>query len=692
MKLSIDFETRSRCDLLRWGIYNYALDESTDVICMAWKQDDQPAFIWYPPYFSRILKRSKTDDVIWQSFLTALTNATIITAHNAQFERLIWKHVMQPRMAVPSISLPRWRCSAAHAASLSLPRSLAALAQAVGASEQKDKRGMELIKALSNPKDDGSFCEDAKLIREMGDYCKQDVETEYAVSRLLPPFPVEEQHVWELDQMINDRGVAGDIDGVKALMALVSAEESKLLEKVSKLTENKLVSARQVSASLEWLKDEGVELPDFRKQTVIDALADGGLPVKAEQFLKLRQSLSKSSVGKLQAFVRFAQPDHRLRGLLLYHGASTGRWAGRGIQPQNFPRDSFKTEQEVEDTIAGKTPGCPIMAASRALRGLLWSKEGTLIAVDFSSIEARVLAWVAGEEHILRGFQEGRDMYKVAASAIYGIPYEQISKDDPERQVGKTAELALGYQGWTAAFRTMGANLGVQLLDREHREKLTAEWKANKLVPHPEDPQNAHGRAQTMFKTVDAYVEAHEDARAVEIVKPWRQARPATRALWYGLDDAARSAVKNPGNAFMFAGIKFAVLRGYLFMRLPSGRNLAYYAPQIENKIDKYRREKEVVTFMGLDTANRWTRLSTYGGKLTENVVQALARDLLVHSMRAADFFGYDVVMHVHDEFVVEADGPEHLALLEKLAVILPPWAEGLPMAAEGWAARRYKK
>lgn len=690
MKLTLDFETRSHVNIRVKGAHAYAKSPTTEIICVAFKVDDGETLLYFPPYFSHILGRLEYDRHIRSLLLAAMTTATRIDAHNAQFERLIWQHVMiveDPEM--PEIELERWFCTAAHAASLALPRSLGDVGVALNLPQQKSEDGTALIARLCSPHD-GAFHEDRESIWKLGLYCCQDVETEHALATVLPPFPSSERAVWQLDQIINDRGVPVDLESVAKLREQVAAEEENLFAEIEIITRGEIKSARQVEKSIGWLAGQGLVLPDLTKTTVADALKKGAPTPEAKRFLEIRQSLAKASVAKLAAFEAGSEADGRARGLFLYHGASTGRWAGRKVQPQNFVRDSYKTVLEVEMAVEGAAEGCPIMNASKSLRGMICAKDGKkLLAVDFSSIEARVLAWGAGEHHVLKAFRDNLDLYKVAAQAIYGVPYELVTAD--QRQIGKVSELALGYQGWAGAFITMGEGYGVKLVDEGRRAQLTEQWKANEQVVHPLDVDRADF-LHKFFHTPEAYIAACEEARAVEIVKPWRAARPATRAFWYGLEDAAKKAVTEPGAVYSFGPVKFKVQDKFLFMRLPSGRNLAYYEPMLEEKTDRYKRTKMVVTFMADDVKYGWQRWSTYGGKLTENWVQAVSRDLLVHTMQCAEALDFDTVMHVHDELVCEMPDDSRLQMLEQIARQLPVWAAGLPMGAAGWAAKRYKK
>lgn len=696
-KLSLDFETRSHVDLKRRGLYNYAADKTTDFICLAFFLDgDEKARVLFAPWASKVLKREKVDAQRREELLDALARAEAVTAYNAGFERAIWRYVMT-RYGYADIPLERWHCTAAHANSYALPQNLGELAKALGVPEQKDSAGATLIRQLSVPdKKTGQFCEAPALLRDMGRYCAQDVLTERAVLAALPPFNESEREIWLLDQRVNDRGVAVDVEGCRKLEAMVDRETKRLGSEIGVVTGGEVNSSRQVDASLKWLANQGVVLPDLTKASVTEALA-GPLPEKAARFLAIRQSEGLSSVAKFGAFERFTCSDGRLRGMFRYHGASTGRWAGQGVQPQNFPRDTYKTSEEVEAVIAGKVEGCPIQAAAKALRGMFVAPPGgKLLAMDFAAIEGRVLAWLAEESAVVDAYREGKDLYLVAVSNIYGFPYRDLTKDHPLRPVGKVAELALGYQGWTGAFAAMAKGYGVNLLGPDDREWATKQWNADLSVAHPLEEERID-RLKKMFHSAKGYIDALEQSKAAGIIKEWRKNRPNTVSLWAGLNSAALAAVKNPGKAFQYGRIKFCVKHGFLLMRLPSGRCLAYHQPEVEVRVDKYERERETITYMEVDSYSRkWSRSATYGGKLTENAVQAIARDVLCRTLLELDFLGFDIVMHVHDEVVVElsseADERKAFEVVHRAASTPPDWAHDLPLGAEGWISIRYKK
>jgi DNA polymerase len=345
--------------------------------------------------------------------------------------------------------------------------------------------------------------------------------------------------------------------------------------------------------------------------------------------------------------------DGRARGIFMYYGANTGRWSGKGIQPQNLPRDSFSENQieavlRFDNDLIEMIYGCPMLTASKCIRGMIKAPEGkTLICSDFSSIEARVLAYLAQEPKALEAFRTGLDLYKVTAADIYSVNYDEVTK--AQRTIGKVAVLALGYQGWLGAFQTMAPNYGVHV----------------------------------------------DEDLAKEIILKWRNANPQIVKFWAGVGEAALQAVKERGNNYAYGRIKFAIRGEFLHCRLPSGRLLSYFRPSVERVTTKYGVEKEVIAFWGVDPkTKKYGKLYTYSGKLTENIVQATARDLLAEAMIRLEERGFPVTLHVHDEVLseIETANRETLTKFNKIMAENPPWAEGLPLAAEGWVGHRYRK
>lgn len=636
MQISIDFETYSECDIKTAGGYNYAAHPSTEILCMAWAIDDEEPQLWTP------------DQPFPDRLHGAIFEGAQWWAWNAAFERAVWEHILAEKYEV-LIPGPRyWNDTAAMASILALPRALGQCAQVLGVSEQKDTRGRYLIQRLCQPYR-GERRRDPELLDELYAYCKQDVRTERAIKNLLLPYkPMSdnERQVWLLDQEINWRGMGIDVANVENAIDLIFQTAERLNERAKDISGGVLPDVGSRARVMAWASSRGYTLTGYDKNAVLEALADPALPDDVRQVLEIRRTLGKASTSKYQAMLNLSGSDNRARGVFAYHGAQTGRWAGRGFQPQNLPRPAFgdtdnciKLFDQRDPAVIEMLYGDPMAALSSCLRGMIVPAEGNrLLVSDFSAIEARVLAWLADEQGPLDVFREGGDIYCHAATGIYGRTI--TPKDKDERQIGKVAVLALGYQGGVGAFQTMAKAYRVEVAD----------------------------------ETAD------------DIKVKWRKAHPKIVRFWYALEQAAQNAVRHKGHAFEAGPITFRVVGNFLFAKLPSGRRLAYYQP---------RNGPDGLEFWGTDSklGGRWAKLTTYGGKLCENVTQAVARDLLAEAMLRLEDNGYTVVASIHDEIIVELPrGVGSLAEMEHLMCELPEWAAGLPMSAEGFECERYRK
>ena len=662
-KLTIDFETRSAADLSTCGAAAYAEHPSTEVICLAVKHHGQEPVIWFSPDFRF------PDCPAWAA-LPIINDATlrqmiaeadVIEAHNMNFEFNVWKYTMPRYGFATKLPLAKLRCSAAKAASCGLPRSLEDACNAIGVAQRKDAEGATLMKKLCVPRmptlDEQEADPDWRkhyfwngtpedFARE-GLYCMQDVRAEEALSDALPDLSRPEQRIWQKDLVINDRGLRLDARSVEALKVCTDVEYRRLTREFEEITG--VDSPNRGQALIEYLKENGVETNSVSESAISDLLKTDLAP-GIRRALELRQSCARSSTKKLLPMSFARNKDGRVRGSLLYHGAVTGRWAGKVLQPHNFPRGVLGSDERVESCIAAfnrgdldlirREYGDVMTAAASCLRGMIVPEQGRdFVGADFSSIEGRALAWLAGEETALDVYQEGRDPYKVNAVQIYGVTYDNVSKD--QRQIGKVAELALGYQGSVGAFSRMGEAYGVELPEEEIKD----------------------------------------------IVKQWRMAHPMTENLWSELDRSAKDAVLYSGGVVDYRSIAFRSDGRLLQMRIPSGRTLCYRAPEIAI-VEKYWGPTEVIQYIDNEGQNE-----LYGGKLTENLTQAVARDLLANAIFNVEAHGYPVVLHVHDELVAEV--PEGFGSVEELCELmcrLPPWADGLPLKAEGWRGKRYRK
>lgn len=660
MILHVDFETYSACELKDAGLDNYAKHPSTGVHCMAFAFDDGPVELWVPT------ERMTASEL---AIAKHIHGGGIVYAHNAAFELAIWNNT-KAMARFPKLKAAQVRCTMAMAYAMGLPGKLEHAAQALGIPQQKDMKGARVMMQLAKPKSEHIFWsyDDApEKFKALYAYCRQDVEVERALHHRLLELSPQEQHLWTLDYLINQRGVLADLRHIDLAVSVVGASKRDLDARMLSVTGGVVGSCSEVQLLVKWIRSQGVAMPGVAKRAVLDAL-DGELPPQVRKALELRKEAAKTSTAKLVAMQERASPDGRIRNLHQYHGAATGRWAGRGIQVHNLPRprpttkpkdieEMFKLlgQPELLDMLYGPT----MDAMADMVRGMIVPAPGKdFIACDFSAIEARVLAWLAGEQKVLDTFAAKEDIYKAAAGGIYGKPSDQITKD--ERQIGKVAVLALGYGGGKGAFQAMANGYGVKV----------------------------------------------SDDQAESIKQAWREAHPNIVRFWYDLENGANYAVET-GEWVRVGPIQFRKKGSFLWCRLPSGRMLCYPYPELRTVITPWGAEKLTLTYMAVvadpktkvledpHAFGSWKRVSTYGGSLAENVTQAVARDLLAHSLITLEDLGFPVVMHVHDEIVVEIESSCESGTLSKIEALMsqaPAWAQGLPLAAEGWRGNRYRK
>lgn len=655
VRLYIDFETKSACNLKKHGAWVYSEDSTTEVLCMAVKWERKPALI-------------APREV---GYVTALIEqADIIEAHNASFEYAIWTNVCVPRYGWPSLPLEKLRCSAAKAAMYALPRDLEGACRALGLAVQKDMEGHRLMLKMCkprkprkdepeiNPNDPHGYYwhEDPVDLERLCRYCMNDVLAEEELSSVLHDLPEKELQIWRLDQTINARGIAADLNACRAMIEMVEEHEAKLLKELRKLTHGAVKTAKQIEQMRGYLRGLGVDLPDLAAPTVMEALKKTDLNDDARKILEIRRSLGRSSSAKYQAIIDRASNDGRVRGTLLYHGAGTGRWSGAGIQPQNFP-SRIKVSDEPEEMLNVILAGGlglhnaiydddPMSTAGAVTRSCLVAASGRdLVVADYSAIEGRGLAWLAGEETELAIYRSDADVYIATAAMILHKPYDRVTKDE-RQSPGKIATLACGYGGSVGAVRKFG---GEGMTDDEIKE---------------------------------------------QIVWPWREAHPMTVRFWRELEDACMNAVSYRGRIFNARAISFRVQSKFLFCRLPSGRLLRYFDPQILPMETSWGEIKDCVTYMTVDSlTEKWVRTNTYGGKLAENVTQAICRDLMAEAMLRLEAAGYPIVLTVHDEIVSEVpEGFGSVEEFERIMCEVPAWAKGFPIKAAGWRGKRYKK
>jgi DNA polymerase len=622
---------------------------------MAYAFDEEPVELW-----------GRDDAYIGEIELVFhhVLSGRIVYAHNAAFELAIWNHVMVPRYGWPPLRPEQMRCTMAMCYSMGLPGALEKAAPAMGLEQRKDMAGARVMMQLAKPREmvDGKpvWWDDASKIEALYAYCNNDVEVERALTKRLLPLSDDEQALWVLDQKINGRGILVDRPSVEAAIGLVQTETAKLNAEIRTLTGGVVSGGTDLAQLKAWIKYREVDIGGLAKADVATLLERDDLPADVRRVLVLRQEAGKSSTAKLSAMVERASSDDRIRGTMQYHGASSGRWAGRGIQVQNMPRGKL-SPTEVEEAIAlfgdrdllDMMYGAPLDVLSSCLRGMLIAAPGhEFIVCDFSNIEGRLTAWLADEAWKLEAFRAfdagaGPDLYKLAYARSFGIDAGDVTKD--QRQVGKVMELALQYQGGVGAFQTMARGYGV----------------------------------------------AVEDAKADELKVAWRSAHPAIVAFWHSLERAAIEACLSPAQKIAIfttnARITFLCRGSFLFCQLPSGRVNVYPFPSI--KANQFDRDA-VFYWHQNQTTNKWEETSAYGGVFCNHVTQGTARDLLVSAIRNLEAGGFPVVMHVHDEAVCEVplSSGRTVAQAEHLMCQLPSWALNLPVAAEGWAGRRYRK
>ena len=694
-KLWIDTETFSPVPI-KAGVHRYA--EEVEVMLFAWALDDGPVQVW---------------DVTRNEWAPTELDAALddeaveVWAHNSHFDRTVIRWAQMHLCP----TLTKWRDTMVQAYAHSLPGSLDMLCQVLGVAQDKakDKEGKALVRMFCMPDSKGQRNtrethpeQWAKFIT----YAGQDIVAMRECHRIMPkwnyPNNTDEVALWHLDQRINDRGVAIDTNLAEAAVRAVNLAQAKLAQQTVDMTGGQVQTATQRDAMLAHILEAyGVALPNLQASTLERRIADPDLPESLRELLAVRLQASTTSTSKYQTLIRSTSSDGRLRGLLQFNGAArTGRWAGRLFQPQNLPRPSMKDAAIELGIEALKADAADLVfdnvmsLTSNTIRGCIIAPPGKkLVVADLSNIEGRDQAWLAGEQWKLQAFRDfdagtGHDLYALAYAKSFGVTPEEVmankkTGDGSMRQIGKVQELALGYEGGVGAFVTFAAAYGIDLEDLP-----------TKVLPAADDELVAEARdfltwlvvqkGQTFGLSDDAFV-------ACDVLKrAWRRAHPAIAGMWRDLRDAAVNAIESPGKTFQVRMLKLRRDGNWLRIVLPSGRALCYPSPRVDEV-----NGKDTVTYMGIDQYTRkWSRLKTYGGKLFENVCQAVARDVMGHNMPAIEAAGYEIVLTVHDEVITEAPdcdefNAEHLA---SLLAANPPWAPDMPLAAAGFETYRYKK
>lgn len=645
MILSIDFETRSRIDLKDRGLDVYSSDPSTEILCIAAGFSPDNVEVWRP------------EDVP-QWVLDHAANGGAIAAWNAAFEYHIWNRV-GAKLGWPALKWEQLVDSMAVAAANNVPQDLDTAGEVMGAEFQKDKRGKKLIQLLCKPKKDGMFSENPELMAELLAYCKRDVQTEMSIVSQLRQLNFNERAVWVLTQQINERGVPVDPRELDNVIGVVEKEIELINSQITQLTGGIEVSKRD--QLLRWFNERGLNLPDMQAETLEKAAKAGHKDQDVSHVLQLRMEGSKTSVTKFSKMAE-VQVGGRIRNGLVYHGASTGRWASRGINLQNIARPALWMKDEHiakavqlaleygdHELMKVAFEDRTMDACSSIVRNAIKAPDGyTFVDADLSSIENRVSAWMAGQTDKLELFRQGLDEYKTFGTTLYGVAYEEITKD--MRQVSKSAVLGCmfgqGAKGLVAYAEGMGVMLSL--------------------------------------------------AQAEEIVAAYRSAYAKVKNCWYAMGQAAVDAIKNPGQSFKAGRVMMKVARNALWMQLPSGRLICWQRPEISEEYTPWGKLAEVVYVFSQNTFTRkWGRNKLIGSSIFQSSVQGTARDFLAEPAGRLNKKGVDVINLIHDE-ILSLSRVEDAAEVEKLMMTElttpPSWAPGFPLAAESWIDTRYRK
>ena len=654
--ITIDIETRSDKDISKCGVYAYTDTPYFDILLFAYSIDGQPV---------QVVDTANGEEIP-ENVLAALVDENVVKrAFNCNFERVCLSKYLRENYPqyFQSYSIDEdtvgdflnpesWHCSMIHARTLGLPSSLAEVGKVLGIEQQKMTDGKALVKFFCVPYDtiDGvpqfhsptDYPDKWEIFKA---YNKRDVEAELEIDRKLLRFPVPD-FLWKefyLDQEINDRGILVDMQLADKAISLDAEAKEELTAEMKRLTG--VENPNSVYQLLDWLETQGYKSDSLGKTQVQELIKTAKEPVKS--VLQMRLQLSKSSVKKYTAMKNTACSDNRARGMFSFYGASrTGRWAGRNVQLQNLPQNHLPDLSEARELVKyGSFEDIQMLyddvpdTLSQLIRTAFIPRQGMkFIVADFSAIEARVIAWLAGEEWRMKAFANGEDIYCASASKMFGVPVVKHGENGHLRQKGKISELACGFGGSVGAMKAMGAD--------------------------------SLGLSDTELK---------------QIVTDWREASPHITEFWWAVDRAVKKAVKEK-TATKTHGLLFSYEAGFLFIRLPSGRRLAYAKPYIgKNKFGG-----ESVTYMGINAQKKWDRLESYGPKFVENCVQGIARDLLMYSMQTLS--QHFIVGHIHDEMIIECPKDTKLDEICQQMARTPDWAKGLLLRADGYECSFYKK
>lgn len=688
IRVHLDFESRSKADIWSCGAYRYSQDPSTEVLCLAYCIGDGEVQIIPRDFFTGKVEDSRARELL----AAAKDPMCTFVAHNAFFEQCIWKNILVPRYGFPEIPFHRWECTASKALAHGLPKALKDVAKVLNLAQLKDEEGKRIMLKMSKPRkptknDPSEWHESPEDFEVLCSYCKQDVEVERAVDKALPDLCQTEKKVWQLDQWMNMNGVRVDLDLVDKALGFATEYSEALNKRLHDLTDGDVEGCTKRLAMMKWLEKNGYPMKDLQAATVRSALAnDTEMPDIVRKVLNIKIALGKSSVSKYAAFKESTCEDGRLRDILVYHSASTGRWGGKIVQLQNLPRGSVKYTDAAANCMLKlnldnfKKLYPDVMGTlSSCIRSVLIPDEGkSLFVADYSSIEARVIAWLAGEKSTLEAFEKGECVYCKEATSIFGRPITK--KDKFERSIGKVAVLALGYQGGIGAFGQMAHAYEIDL-DPVY-DIMSSSFTQAEL----ESAQYAY---EFYYAKVSEPLNPKGGIVADIIKQRWRRNNPKVVELWTKMENAAIEAVRT-GKAVWVDGKTMWFTSGqFLYCELPSHRRIAYHKPEI-----RIGNGKEQLTYMTLlSQTKQYVRTAAYGGKLVENITQAVARDIMANALLNIKDKGiFTPHLTVHDEIITSGPDNADVKELEKQMCTLPYWAAGLPITAEGWKGMRYKK
>ena len=658
--ITFDFETRSTVDVKAVGAWRYAEDATTKPLCMAWALDNGPVEIWIPPY-------------AWscpRTLVGAIATKQIFEAHNAEFEKAIWRRIMVERYGWPDIPDAQWSCTAARSATMSLPRSLDKVGFELGLTHQKDATGKRVMMKLCKPRratkySDAPWHEAPEDFKTLYEYCKTDVIVERELAKTIRDLIPRERALWLLDQKINERGMRIDIDAVDKALAICAELKSDLDDELLSLTDQQVRTATEVKRLTKYIRSVfEIALPSLDKAAVAELLAQDINP-DLRRILEIRQAASKTSLAKYQTIQKAICKDGRLKGQFLYHGAITGRWSGKLMQPQNLPRNTFTGHLEDPAEILARTSAYYTIlkrdpfedfrwffpnvggVLSSNIRSLIIPAEGKrFFGGDYSSIEPRMVMWLSGEDRALEMYRQGVDRYVLLASQVYGIATELVTQI--QRSVGKAGELGCIYKlAWKKLQATVLSQTGIELQEDFCRR----------------------------------------------VVATFRSSHPKLVRFWQALEDAARAAILS-GKTIRtdYRGIKFGMHKGSLVCLLPSGRAMFYPQARVGPWEAPWGVVDNAIIYKTTNSVTQqYQETSTHGGKLCENVTSGLSRDVLAECMPEVEAAGYEIVLHAHDELLTEHQNGS-VDEFQKLMARIPEWAPELPVKVSAWSGERYLK